>query len=97
VNIGGYQGSYKTSYGILNLNAILRIRSPRVALLVPFVDLIVGGNFYISSMKENLDALETALGVDNTEFGGYSSSSLIKGLALAYHLVQRRRETPGLF
>jgi hypothetical protein len=80
VNIGGYQGSYKTSYGILNLNAIFRLRPPKVAPVVPFADLIVGGNFYISRTKENLDALESALGVETTDFGGYSSSSFNKGI-----------------
>jgi hypothetical protein len=80
VSIGGYQGSYKTTYGILNLNAIFRLRPPRVAPVVPFADVIIGGNFYISRMKENLDALESALGVQTTEFGGYSSSSFNKGI-----------------
>jgi hypothetical protein len=81
VNVGGYQGSYKTSYGILNLNAIFRLRPPHVTPVVPFVDLVAGGNFYISSTKQNLDAIETALGFEAADFGGYSSSSFNKGIA----------------
>jgi hypothetical protein len=81
VSIGGYQGSYKTSYGILNLNAIFRLRPPHVTPVVPFVDLIAGGNFYISSTKENLDAIESAFGLEAVNFGGYSSSSFNKGIA----------------
>ena len=80
VNVGGYQGSYKTSYGILNLNAILRFRPPHVTGIVPFADVIAGGNFYMSSIKENLDAIESAFGVQASDFGGYSSSSFNKGL-----------------
>ena len=81
VNVGGYQGSYKTSYGILNLNAIFRLRPPHVTTVVPFVDLLAGGNFYISTTKENLDAIESAFGVEPLDFGGFSSSSFNKGIA----------------
>jgi len=80
VTAGGYDGSYKTSYGILNLNAIFRLRPPNVTPVVPFVDVLAGGNFYISTMRENLGAIETALGLDPTDFGGYSSSSFNKGI-----------------
>ena len=80
VTVGGYQGSYKTSYGILNLNAIFRLRPPHVTAVVPFADVIIGGNFYLSSMKDNLDAIESAFGIEATNFGGYSSSSLNKGI-----------------
>ena len=80
VSVGGYQGSYKTSYGILNLNAIFRLRPPHVTTVVPFADVIIGGNFYLSNIKENLDAIESAFGIEAANFGGYSSSSLNKGI-----------------
>jgi hypothetical protein len=80
VTVGSYQGSYKTSYGILNLNAIFRLRPPHVTPVVPFVDGIIGGNFYISRTTENLSAIESAFGIEALDFGGYSSSSLNKGI-----------------
>ena len=80
VSAGGYSGSYKTSYGILNLNAIFRLRPPHVTPVVPFFDVLAGGNFYISTMRENLGAIESALGLEPTDFGGYSSSSFNKGI-----------------
>ena len=80
VTIGGYQGSYKTSYGILNLNAIFRLRPPHVTPVVPFADVIVGGNFYLSSIRENLGVIESSLGIEAADFGGYNSSSFNKGI-----------------
>ena len=80
VTVGGYQGSYKTSYGILNLNAILRVRPPHVTDIVPFADVIVGGNFYLSTIRDNLDVIDGALGIEASDFGGYSSSSFNKGI-----------------
>ncbi len=82
VNVNGYSGSYKTSYGILNLNAIFRIRPPHVTAVVPFADLIAGGNFYISTTKDNLDAIETAFGAKPTSMGDFSSSSFNKGFGI---------------
>ena len=82
VNVGGYSGEYKTSYGLLNLNAIIQLRSGKAEVLNPFAEFLIGGNFYISSIRENLNAIETAFGVEASDAGGFSSSGLNKGFAL---------------
>ncbi len=84
VNINGFLGDYKTSYGIANLNAILRFRPPLTGGFNPFVDIIAGGNFYLSSTKENLSTLETALGLESIDLGGTSSASFNKGLGFGF-------------
>ena len=58
VMINGFTGSYKTSYGVASLNAVARVRPPVNDRFVPFLDLIAGGDFYLSSIKENLSAIE---------------------------------------
>jgi hypothetical protein len=84
VNINGFVGDYKTSYGIANLNAILRFRPPTTGGFNPFVDIIAGGNFYLSSTKENLNALETAFGIESIDLGGTSSASFNKGIGFGF-------------
>lgn len=89
VNINGYRGDYKTSYGIAHLNAILRLRPPEVGPIVPFGDFFIGGNFYFSTIKENLDAIETSLGLEPFNFGGTSSASFVKGAAAGISIGSR--------
>lgn len=84
VNINGYRGDYKTSYGIANLNAIIRFRPAATGHFNPFVDVIAGGNFYISSTTENLNVIETALGIERLDFGGTSSTGFNKGIGLGF-------------
>jgi hypothetical protein len=84
VDINGFRGDYKTSYGIANLNAVLRFRSPVTGGFNPFVDIIAGGNFYFSSTKENLSALETALGIESIDLGGTSSASFNNGIGFGF-------------
>lgn len=90
VNINGYQGSYKTSYGILQLNGVLQLRPKEPEYITPFLEILVGGNFYLSSIKENLDAIETALGIQGFDMGGYSSASFNKGLAVGCSIGKPR-------
>ena len=86
VTINGYEGDYKTSYGIFQLNALLQIR-PRIAeKITPFIELLAGGNFYISTIKDNLGVLESALGIENLDFGSYSSASFNKGVAVGCYI-----------
>jgi hypothetical protein len=92
VNVNGYQGDFKTSYGIANINAILRLRPPFCTGFLPFVDFIAGGNFYLSSMKENLSAIESALGTQAIDFGGTSSASFNKGIAAGFSIGQKKPE-----
>lgn len=84
VTINGFSGDYKTSYGIANLNAIVRFRPPSTGAFNPFVDIIAGGNFYMSSTTENLGLLETALGVEKIDLGGTSSASFNKGIGFGF-------------
>lgn len=82
VSIGGYGGDYKTSYGILQLNAIVQLRLKEPEFFTPFIEGLVGGSFYISSTRENLSAIESGLGIQPFDFGGYSSASFNKGVAI---------------
>jgi hypothetical protein len=84
VNINGYRGDYKTSYGIANINAILRFRPPVTSNFTPFIDVIAGGNFYLSSTTENLNVIETALGIERLDFGGTSSAGFNKGIGFGF-------------
>ena len=95
VEVGGYHGDYKTSYGIIQLNGILQIR-PRIREKVtPFIELLAGGNFYISTIKENFDVIESALGIDNIDFESHSSSSFNKGLAVGCYIGKPKKEGDG--
>jgi hypothetical protein len=82
----GYGGDYKTSYGIAKLNAILRFRPPHSSGFTPFADVFAGGNFYLSSIRENLGLLETSLGLESVDFGGTSSACFTKGIAIGFSL-----------
>jgi hypothetical protein len=84
VKINGYDGSFKTSYGILHLNAILRFRPAETQKFTPFADVFGGGNFYLSNTKENLNAIESALGIEELDLGGTSSSSLVRGVGAGF-------------
>jgi hypothetical protein len=92
VNINGYKGDYKTSYGILNLNAILQIRPQYTEVIRPFVELLVGGSFYLSSIKENLDLIESSLGVETFSLDSYSSASFNKGMAVGCSFGNPRKQ-----
>jgi hypothetical protein len=84
VKINGYDGSFKTSYGILHLNAVLRLRPAETKTFTPFADIFGGGNFYLSSTKENLNVIESSLGIEEIDLGGTSSSSLIRGIGAGF-------------
>ena len=77
-------GDYKTSYGIAKLNAIVRLRPAYTHTFTPFADVFAGGNFYLSSIRENLGLLETSLGLQSIDFGGTSSASFTKGVAVGF-------------
>lgn len=84
VNINGYEGSYKTSYGLAQLNAVIQVRPPQLQRISPFVDVIAGGNFYLSRTKENLNAIESALGIQGFEIDSYASVGFNKGIAAGF-------------
>lgn len=84
VNINGYGGDYKTSYGIAKLQAIVRFRPAYTQTFTPFADVFAGGNFYLSTIKENLGLLESSLGLQSLDFGGTSSASFSKGIAVGF-------------
>jgi hypothetical protein len=82
VNINGYRGSYKTSYGIFQLNALLRLQPSEPAPIRPFFEVLVGGNFYLSNTKEDLSAIESALGLQGFDIDSYGSAGFNKGIAV---------------
>lgn len=84
VNIGGYSGNYKTSYGIMQLNAIAQFRPQYNEPFTPFLEILAGGNFYLSSTKENLSVIESALGIPAFEIDSYASVGFNKGLAAGF-------------
>lgn len=84
VSINGYEGSYKTSYGLAQLNVVIQVRPPQLQRISPFVDVIAGGNFYLSRTKENLNAIESALGIQAFEIDSYASVGFNKGIAAGF-------------
>lgn len=80
----GYGGDYKTSYGISKLNAVLRLRPKYTRSFTPFFDVFAGGNFYLSTIRENLGFLESSLGLQSVDFGGTASASFSKGMAVGF-------------
>jgi len=91
VTINGYQGDYKTSYGILQLNGILQLRPVQEEYITPYLEVLAGGNFYLSSIRENLGVIESALGIPAFDLGGYSSASFNKGVAVGVNIGKVRR------
>ena len=97
VEVGGYHGDYKTSYGIIQLNGIFQIR-PRVReKITPFIELLAGGNFYISTIKENFGVIESALGIDNIDLESHSSASFNKGIAVGGYFGKPKKTGDGKF
>ncbi|MEO8405891.1 MAG: hypothetical protein ABI480_14895 [Chitinophagaceae bacterium] len=94
VNINGNSGSYKTSYGILQLNGIIQLRPAEPEVVTPFIELLAGGNFYLSTTKENLNAIESSLGVPSFDFGGYSSVGFNKGIAFGCTFGRKKEDEP---
>jgi hypothetical protein len=94
VNINGFRGDYKTSYGIVQLNGILHLRGQQPDRLNPFFEVLAGGNFYLSTTKENLNAIESSLGIYGFDIGGYSSASFNKGLAVGCNIGKPHEDEP---
>lgn len=84
VNIGGYEGNYKTSYGIMQLNALVQLRPMYTEAFTPFLEVLAGGNFYLSTTRENLSVIESALGIPAFEMDSYASVGFNKGLAAGF-------------
>lgn len=82
VNIGGYAGSYKTSYGILQANGLLQLRPQQPDVVTPFLEILIGGNFYLSHTKENLNVIESGLGIQGFDIDSYASAGFNKGIAI---------------
>jgi hypothetical protein len=86
VNVNGFKGDYKTTYGLFSLNAVIRFRPSYTYRFTPFADVFAGGNFYNAEIKENLNAIETALNTPKTYLGGYNSASFSKGIAVGFNI-----------
>jgi hypothetical protein len=80
LNVNGYSGSLKTAYGILDAKAMLRFRPQLNRGINPFADIQAGGDFYMSTTSDDLNAIESALGLENTDFESTSSAAFTKGL-----------------
>ncbi|MBC7948750.1 MAG: hypothetical protein H7Y42_12755 [Chitinophagaceae bacterium] len=97
VNIGGYRGSYKTSYGILQLNALVRLIPSMPSKVRPFFDVLIGGNFYLSSTKEDLSAIESAFGLEGFDIDSYASAGFNKGIAVGCNFGKKKFRDDALF
>jgi hypothetical protein len=96
VNIGGYGGSYKTSYGILQMNAVLQLRPQQAETVSPFIEILAGGNFYLSHTKENLSVIESGLGIQGFDIDSYASVGFNRGIAVGC-TIGRVSESNGRF
>jgi hypothetical protein len=97
VDINGYKGDYKTSYGILQLNALIQLRPKLMEDITPFFEILAGGNFYLSRIKENLDFIETSLGIETFDLDSYSSASFNKGIAVGCYIGNHQKKGAGRF
>jgi hypothetical protein len=97
VNINGYHGDYKTSYGILQLNALLQLRPQHPEVITPFIELLAGGSFYLSRIKENLDLIESSLGIETFDLDSYSSASFNKGVAVGCYIGNHQKKEAARF
>lgn len=93
-NINGYEGDFKTSYGILHTNLVFRLRPALPMKVSPFADVFGGGNFYLASIKENFSAIESALGAEETDFGSPSSGSWVKGIGAGFSISGKKHDAP---
>lgn len=93
VTVNGYRGDYKTSYGILHANAVLQLRPSVTEQVTPFLEVLGGGNFYLSNTKQDLSAIETGLGVHGFDMGSYASAGFNKGVAIGAGFGKPRRGT----
>jgi hypothetical protein len=96
VNINGFSGNYKTSYGIVQLNGLLQLRPSEPEKISPFLEILAGGNFYLSTTKENLTAIESSLGIQAFDMGSYSSASFNKGVAIGCSFGKPREDRARL-
>jgi hypothetical protein len=96
VDISGYKGDYKTSYGVLQLNALIRLRPRQTESINPFMDVLAGGSFYLSTIMENLDVFESSLGIEPISIDDFSSSSFNKGIAVGCNVRKRNGKGGGL-
>jgi hypothetical protein len=97
VYINGYRGNYKTSYGILHANVLLRLLPSEPAPVRPFLEILAGGNFYLSNTKEDLNAIETAFGLQGFDIGSYASSGFNKGVAVGCSFGKKKSKDDALF
>lgn len=97
VNINGYKGDYKTSYGILQLNALLQLRPKQTEAITPFLEILAGGNFYLSRIKDNLDFIESSLGIETFDLDSYSSASFNKGFAVGCYIGNHQKKGAARF
>ncbi len=92
VNINGFNGSYKTSHGMVTLNAVARVRPPVNERFVPFLDLFAGGDFYLSRIRENLSAIESGLGIQPLDLASSSSVSFTRGVAAGFSVAPKNKD-----
>jgi hypothetical protein len=92
VYINSSRGDYKTSYGIVQLNGIVQLRPSVPEVISPFLEILAGGNFYLSTTKENLSAIESSLGITAFDMGSYSSASFNKGVAVGCSFGKPRQD-----
>ncbi len=97
VDIQGNKGNYKTSYGIAKLNAVVRLRPSHTEVFTPFADVFAGGNFYLSSVKQDLSFIESALGLQSPDLGGQNSAVFVKGIAVGFTAGSTRRDAERFF
>ena len=98
VEVNNYHGDFKTSYGIIQLNGILQLRPRVTEKITPFIELLAGGNFYISKIKENFGALETAIpGIENLALESHSSASFNKGIAVGCYIGKPKKVNDAKF
>ena len=81
----------------MQLNALIQLRPKLLEAITPFLEILAGGNFYLSRIKENLDVIETALGIETFDLDSYSSASFNKGIAVGCYIGNHQKKRAGRF
>lgn len=86
------QSGIKASTGMIHLTAMARLHHEEAHRLMPFFDIFAGGNFYMASFREDVNAIESIAGLEPSSFASMNSASFVHGAAVGVFLGQEHPE-----
>lgn len=89
------RADYKTTYQLLQIDLMARLRPAEPLPALPFIEVFAGGCFYNSTLQENLTVLQTGLGQEPFVYGDFNSGTFNRGLAVGVQTTPARPGAPG--